>query len=217
MDHYTTLGVPRYATTAQIKASWRKLARKHHPDREGGDEKFMAQVNEAYRVLNDPELRKRYDETGESAPQEEKQPIEVVMFTKLVRNLLADEGNIITNLLRELEGLQKTGRQVVRESKKELNALQKRVRAISGPNNLLVEIIEAKINEVNAEIEYASEKNKQFQLVHDMVMQYSSSEQEVDQPQNRTDDFITAMMRAVADDASRMGKTDRTQTRANRN
>lgn len=205
MDHYKTLGVPRDATTAQIKASWRKLARQHHPDREGGDEKFMAQVNEAYRVLGDPALRKHYDETGDGAPQEDKQPIEVVMFTKLVRNLLAVEGNIITNLLRELEGLQKTGRQVVRESKSQLHALQKRARAISGPNNLLAEIIEAKINEVNAEIEYASEKNKQFQLVHDMVMQYSSDELEVDQPQNRTDDFLMAMLQA-ADDAGRKGR-----------
>jgi curved DNA-binding protein CbpA len=64
MTHYETLGVPKDADAAQIKAAFRKLASLHHPDRGDGDHEAMARVNEAYAVLSDPERRKRYDEGG---------------------------------------------------------------------------------------------------------------------------------------------------------
>ena len=67
-DYYKTLGVERNATTDQIKAAYRKLARKHHPDLNPNDEKakqsFQA-INEANEVLSDPESRKKYDKYGE--------------------------------------------------------------------------------------------------------------------------------------------------------
>jgi len=67
-DFYKTLGVERNATTEQIKAAYRKLARKHHPDLNPNDEKakqsFQA-INEANEVLSDPESRKKYDKYGE--------------------------------------------------------------------------------------------------------------------------------------------------------
>jgi molecular chaperone DnaJ len=50
-DYYTVLGVPREATLADIKKAYRKLARRHHPDRNNGDpaatERFR-QITEAY-------------------------------------------------------------------------------------------------------------------------------------------------------------------------
>jgi curved DNA-binding protein len=60
MDHYTTLGVARNATTDEIKKAYRKLASQHHPDK-GGDKTKFQQVQEAYSVLSDPEKRASYD------------------------------------------------------------------------------------------------------------------------------------------------------------
>src|SRR5256886_16956765 len=65
-DYYKTLGVPKNATTDDIKKAYRKLARQHHPDvnRKPEAEKKFKEINEANEVLSDPEKRKRYDTVG---------------------------------------------------------------------------------------------------------------------------------------------------------
>ncbi|MES2438757.1 MAG: J domain-containing protein [Verrucomicrobiota bacterium] len=66
-DYYEILGVPRDASTADIKKAFRKLARVHHPDvakdKKAAEEKFK-EINEANEVLSDPEKRQKYDDLG---------------------------------------------------------------------------------------------------------------------------------------------------------
>jgi molecular chaperone DnaJ len=66
-DYYETLGVARKATSKDIRAAFRKLARKYHPDLNPGDkaaeEKFK-QLQEAYDVLSDTKKRQMYDQYG---------------------------------------------------------------------------------------------------------------------------------------------------------
>ncbi len=70
-DYYELLGVPRKSALKDIRAAYRKLARKYHPDLNPGDksaeEKFK-QIQEAYEVLSDTKKRQMYDQFGFNAP-----------------------------------------------------------------------------------------------------------------------------------------------------
>jgi molecular chaperone DnaJ len=66
-DYYEILGVLRTASAAEIKKSYRRLAMKHHPDRNSEDadaSRRFREVREAYDVLNDPDKRAAYDQFG---------------------------------------------------------------------------------------------------------------------------------------------------------
>lgn len=60
-DYYAVLGLAKGASEDEIKQAYRKLAMKHHPDREGGDEAKFKDIKEAYEVLSDSAKRKSYD------------------------------------------------------------------------------------------------------------------------------------------------------------
>jgi molecular chaperone DnaJ len=62
-DYYQILGVPRDATSDDIKKAYYKLAHKFHPDK-GGDEKKFKEVNEAYQILSNKDKRTQYDKFG---------------------------------------------------------------------------------------------------------------------------------------------------------
>jgi molecular chaperone DnaJ len=59
-DYYQTLGVGRNASESEIKQAYRRLASQHHPDK-GGDTRKFQEIEEAYRVLSDPEAKGQYD------------------------------------------------------------------------------------------------------------------------------------------------------------
>ena len=64
-DYYKALGVPKTATAAEIKKSYRELARKWHPDANKGSadaEERFKEITEAYNVLSDEKQRKEYDD-----------------------------------------------------------------------------------------------------------------------------------------------------------
>jgi curved DNA-binding protein len=67
-NYYSILGVPRDASSEEIKKAYRRLARKYHPDmnpgNEAAEEQFKA-INEAYEVLSDEVKRSQYDQYGQ--------------------------------------------------------------------------------------------------------------------------------------------------------
>lgn len=63
-NYYDILGVKKDASADEVKKAFRRLARKHHPDA-GGDEEKFKEINQAYEVLSDPEKRAQYDQYGQ--------------------------------------------------------------------------------------------------------------------------------------------------------
>lgn len=69
-DYYEVLGINRGADEKEIKLTYRKLAKKYHPDTNPGDkqaEQKFKEVTEAYNILSDPEKKKLYDQYGFAA------------------------------------------------------------------------------------------------------------------------------------------------------
>lgn len=67
-DYYEILGVSRDTDKEEIKRAYRRLARKYHPDvnKEPGAEERFKEINRAYEVLSEPEMKARYDRFGEA-------------------------------------------------------------------------------------------------------------------------------------------------------
>jgi len=73
MDYYKLLGVEKNASPEEIKKAYRKLALKHHPDRNKGNkeaEEQFKKISEAYAVLSDKEKRQQYDTVGSAGFQQ---------------------------------------------------------------------------------------------------------------------------------------------------
>jgi molecular chaperone DnaJ len=70
-DYYEVLGLPRNASSDDIKSAFRKLARQYHPDvsQEPNAEERFKEINEAYAVLSEPEKRAAYDRFGHAGVQ----------------------------------------------------------------------------------------------------------------------------------------------------
>ncbi len=103
-DYYDVLGVARGASEKEIKAAYRRLARKHHPDLNRGDkgaEGRFKELVEAFAVLSDPEKRARYDRGGLGALGGEFDPFAGVDATRF--DFGAGPGNL-EDLLSQLFG-----------------------------------------------------------------------------------------------------------------
>lgn len=73
MNHYERLGVDRDATPSELRRAYRKLASRHHPDRNGDDvegaTRKMVELNEAFDVLSDPVKRFDYNRSLDRAAE----------------------------------------------------------------------------------------------------------------------------------------------------
>ena len=107
MNPYKTLNVTEDASFDDIKRSYKSLAQKHHPDKNGDEETFK-QIKEAFEILSDPIRRKQYDETGTTSTEksiEEKAIDELAnLFFHTIYNYDMNNSNLIDvmkNLIEE--------------------------------------------------------------------------------------------------------------------
>jgi curved DNA-binding protein len=98
-NHYATLGLDRRCTVAQIRAAYRLLARQFHPDLNPNSSAAIArtqELNAAYKILCDPELRRAYDRELD-APKKSSAP---ARGTKIHHNLSQDLNLRLEDFLR---------------------------------------------------------------------------------------------------------------------
>lgn len=99
LDHYATLGLDRRCTTTQVRAAYRLLAKRHHPDANCGSPAAVArtqELNAAHEILSDPARRRAYDRELDMAEASVIPP----RFSKIERNISQDVHLRIDELLR---------------------------------------------------------------------------------------------------------------------
>lgn len=131
MDYYEILGVERSATFDEIRASYRELVKKNHPDKGGSPEKFRL-IQIAYETLSDPKKKAEYDSSNEANP--------VVSFlTRLFLHVLDQSDPEKTDIFKVMEKaalvkLQEMAnqKQAIKRKIKRLNKALKRIKKDSG-------------------------------------------------------------------------------------
>ena len=73
-NHYAMLGVLPAASLEEIRASYRQLVKRFHPDMPGGNARFFARIQEAYEILSEPRLRNSYDRNPRATPDRQPPP-----------------------------------------------------------------------------------------------------------------------------------------------
>ncbi len=177
MNHYQVLGVPPNASPADIKSAYRKRSREAHPDK-GGDHEDMAAINRAYDVLGNPELRKRYDETGLS---DRPTPIEAVARSILL-DLFAQSAkkrqgkvNHITRTRKALKDGFKEAENKIQYLNDEIGAIQfdiEAVRVTPGTFNAFAAVMEKEIESRREAIRRIEAQTKAGQLALKMLDDY---------------------------------------------
>lgn len=172
---YEVLGLTETATPDQIKKAYRKLAQKHHPDKDGGDgdgTEFKL-VKEAYEVLSDPERRARYDRDGtyrHDGRQTEEERINAFAMNALASLLhRLIEGTEWVEHTDILELIRSEVRKMTENDKADLAGYQKskakheramgRIKAKEG-DNLAAFAIQRVINEIDSKIKNEEENIK---------------------------------------------------------
>ncbi len=105
-DYYAILGVPATAGDEEIKRAYRRLALRHHPDRNPGDrraEERFKEISEAYAILMDPVRRRDYDRLRQARPERGRRPEPGWREEEIFRDLFRDPrtASVFDELARE--------------------------------------------------------------------------------------------------------------------
>lgn len=180
MSHYETIGVHETATAEEIKKAYRERSKELHPDANDGDDKGFAKLAKAYKVLSDPEKRKKYDETGIDTENNEAEQVNSIMagltlaflehapsvktesltdfVKKQVKEQFGNAKSAVTKLEKEIDRAENAKNRIVR---KELG------------HNLILSVFENKISEARTNIVRHNEAVLLFDKVLEEIESYS--------------------------------------------
>lgn len=177
IDHYEILGVPRDADLEDIKKAYRKKAKKHHTDREGGDNEEMAKVNVAYETLSDSDRRAHYDRTG----NDNLNMLMTVAHQQIVNLAMqwlqnfANEGDMIewvtAQLMQQRSNIvqgKSNGQNVINRLNKALSKLHYK----GNGKNLIAEMIEQQLAGIQQQLTNSDIQVEQIEVAINMAQSY---------------------------------------------
>lgn len=169
---YRTLGVKPTATIEEITKAYRRKAKQLHPDTNPGDEKARQkylEVDEAYRVLSDPDLRAEYDRTGK-APSRKGTPVDkehaelAAILQPILLEVLHNADSLMGGVrtCRVVDRIRERLNQMIQSAERHRTAVEKGItnlKHISGrfkvkddKPNVLEDIVRAQLSGVEAEL-----------------------------------------------------------------
>lgn len=165
MSLYSVLRVKQDATNEELKKAYRYLARDLHPDKnkeEGAKEKFQ-EVEEAYRILKDPEKRKRYDETGDTGKAPDINAEAMRIITTLFLQVCENANFKADNYFKKVKELIHANlRQITSDAIK----FDKQIKALgyliskTTANDIFLSVLNGKLEDIKGRNQHAEEAKK---------------------------------------------------------
>lgn len=185
-DHYSTLGVGKDASAADIKKAYRKRASKSHPDKGGNAEEFKV-AKAAYECLSDPVRRLNYDETGTDAPGKTPEQLAEETLAQLFAQAIEARANenpvvIVSNALVNHINEMKARKKQITAAFGHLKKQRGRVKAKAGAN-LFQAVIDKRVKQAEADLAKAERDIAHHILVQKALANYESTDPPAPKPQ----------------------------------
>lgn len=175
---YEVLGLDVTASEAEITMAFRRAAAKAHPDR-GGSTEAMKDINMAYKILSDPEMRKAFDASGAIGKKDQvwvdARDLLINFLQAALRSVQIDVDLIDvlrSTCLQHKHQAHQTLVQQENATKQQLDSLHRRLSRLKGPeNNFMVACIQDEIHKGNTHIEEVRKKIQKDQEVLDKAIE----------------------------------------------
>lgn len=188
MNPYEILGIPPTASVAQIKSAYRRRAKETHPDVRKDDGTEFAAVSRAHAILIDPDLRKRFDETGaidEVEPLTIRQRMITILasFLNGALNSAADNGarveehdlmQLMRDQVRDNLPIAQRTRNKFRKLVADRRVLLKRITRDGDGENVFATVIEAQLPEYEKALKQADYDVLALELAGEELKHYKS-------------------------------------------
>lgn len=161
MDLYSILGVKKDADEKEIRTAYRRLAMKHHPDRNGGKESDeFRKIQEAYEILSDPKRRETYDRTGNTSAQVKLDDRAKSIISSMYLSLASQENFARKDYILEItKSLQNSYRQC-NSDKSDLEQAHKRLQYLidnTAADEKIIDPLQLQLGEISQRIEQAKD------------------------------------------------------------
>ena len=178
MNPYDILGVSRDATNEEIKAAFRSLAQKYHPDK-GGDEETFINIKLAYDVLSDPFKRQQYDQTGLFNGKRTRRDEAIhelnCLLNWLINHFDFENDNLVTRLNFELDKAVvdlNNRKKNIQRSIEILTKAANKTRNKFGRKNLLEGSIRQRLEMAKSEIKPIDDKLEVIKIVRTLIEEH---------------------------------------------